>query len=71
MKVHELIERLKTYPPDARITGFIDPQDSEARLGVLVLWEDPERIHTDFIETPITGNIAGKLPAPPKKAGSR
>lgn len=63
MTIDELSNRLSTYPRDAHVTGFVEPETG--RVGLLVVWENMDRVRTVFVETPLKG---GMHPAPPKKA---
>lgn len=68
MTVRELIGRLIHLPDQAQVMGFLDPRNEIRGLGILVVWEDDERIHREFIETPF---VPGTRPAPPKKATNK
>jgi hypothetical protein len=66
MKVHELIERLQTLPPDAHVTADLKMGEGLMIRGVLALWEDDARLYQEFIVTPLLP--AGMTPASPKRA---
>lgn len=65
MTVRELMTRLIHFPDKATVIGFLDPgNEVRGRLGILIVWEEDEQFHKEFIETPL---VPGTRPAPPKK----
>jgi hypothetical protein len=67
MTIDELTDRLSTYPRDAHITGYVEPDGK--RPGLLVVWNNDGQIRTVFIETSLLPHDL--QPASPKKAHAK